>query len=99
MRIFGSNQEALRAAKLVPTKGTLPLAATLNWNEGGPCDRLNTVRGSPGGDCTLAVARYSSKLLLSVEVRRSAVIMPKLPRNTHFGLKLYASPRRGCQLL
>src|SRR5438105_1326245 len=47
----------------------------------------------------LAVARYSSKLLLRVEVSRSAVMIPKFPRKTHFGLKLYARPSRGCQLL
>src|SRR3989442_9335931 len=79
--------------------GTEPSCAVANLNDGGPCDRGKTVRGSPGGDWMLAVARYSSKLLLSAEVRRSAVMMPKLPRKTHFGLKLYASPRRGCQLL
>src|SRR5882724_5205512 len=80
-------------------KATEPSAPVVNLKDGGPCDSANTVRGSPGGDWMLAVARYSSKLLLSVEVKRSAVIMPKLPRKTHFGLKLYATPRRGCQLL
>src|SRR5260370_28127057 len=79
--------------------GAEPSCAVVNWNDGGPCDSAKTVRGSPGGDWILAVARYSSKLLFSVEVRRSAVIIPKLPRKTHFGLKLYATPRRGCQLL
>src|SRR5215510_8829024 len=98
MRMLGSNQVAVRPLKLVPKNGTEPSAAVVNVNGGGPCDRANTVRGSPGGDWMLAVARYSSKLLWSVEVRRSAVMMPKLPRKTHFGLKLYATPRRGCQL-
>src|SRR6476620_9731949 len=80
-------------------KGTEPSCAVTNLNAGGPCERAKTVRGSPGGAWMLAVARYSSKLLLSVDVRRSAVMIPKLPRKTHFGVKLYATPRRGCQLL
>src|SRR5262249_23373786 len=79
--------------------GADPSAAVVNLNDGGPCDRANTVRGSPTGDWILAVARYSSKLLLSVAVSKSAVMTPKLPRNTHFGLKLYAIPMRGCQFL
>src|SRR5882672_7453416 len=79
--------------------GTEPSCAVVNLNDGGPCESAKTVRGSPVGDWMLAVAKYSSKLALSVVVRRSAVMMPKLPRKTHFGLKLYASPRRGCQFL
>src|SRR5436190_11695721 len=79
--------------------GAEPSDAVANLIEGGPWDSANTVRGSPGGDWMLAVARYSSKLLFSVEVSRSAVMMPKLLRKTHFGLKLYATPNRGCQLL
>src|SRR5438552_18551423 len=79
--------------------GTEPAWAVANLSDGGPCDSANSVRGSPTGAWRLAVARYSSKLLLRVEVRRSAVMIPKLPRKTHFGLKLYATPRRGCQLL
>src|SRR5438105_4071625 len=66
--------------------------------DGGPCERVKIVRGSPGGACALAVARYSSKLLFSVEVSRSAVITPKLLRNTHLRVKLYARPRRGWKL-
>src|SRR4249920_873205 len=79
--------------------GTEPSWFKLNLNDGGPWESAKIVRGSPVGACRLAVARYSSKLLLRVEVSRSAVIMPKLPRNTHFGLKLYATPMRGWKLL
>src|SRR4030095_12889288 len=48
--------------------------------------------------CTFAVARYSSKLLLAVLVKTSEVIIPKFPRNTHFGRKFHAIPRRGWKL-
>src|SRR6266849_4099677 len=79
--------------------GAEPSWLVVNLKDGGPCERVKTVRGSPGGAWILAVATYSSKLLFSVEVNRSAVMIPKLPRKTHFGLKLYATPRRGCQFL
>src|SRR5262249_42793636 len=98
MRMFGSSQEAFRALKFVPTNGTLPSDPTLNLNEGGPWESRNATRGSPGGGWTFAVARYSSKFWLLALVNTSLCIMLKFDRNTHFGLKFQARPRRGSKL-
>src|SRR4051794_35105437 len=94
-RILGSIQDALRPEKFEPTNGALPLGAILNAAAPGPCDSLNAGRGSPTGDCTEAVAKYSSKFWLRLVMNRSCVRMPKLLRNTIRGRKFQASPTRG----
>src|SRR4051794_5527775 len=94
-RILGSIQEAFRLEKLVPTKGALPFAAMLNWTGPGPCERRNAGRGSPTGDWTAAVAKYSSKFCPSEVMNRSWVRIPKFPRNTMRGRTFQATPIRG----
>src|SRR5579884_2222735 len=94
-RMFGSSHDALRLEKFVPTNGALPFGAMLNATGPGPCDSRKAGRGSPTGDCTEAVAKYSSKFCPRLVTNRSCVMIPKLPRNTSFGLKFQATPIRG----
>src|SRR5437588_12494319 len=92
--MLGSIQEALRLEKLVPTKGALPPPAMLNGTEPGPCDSRKAGRGSPTGDCTAAVARYSSKFCPSAVMNRSCVMSPKFVRKTILGRKSHDTPKR-----
>src|SRR5215471_10845225 len=94
-RMFGSIHDAFRLEKFVPTNGALPLDAILNATGPGPCDSRNAGRGSPTGDCTAAVAKYSSKFWLRLVMNRSCVRIPKLLRKTILGLKFQATPTRG----
>src|SRR5947207_1527018 len=98
LRMFGSIQDAFRLEKLVPTNGALPSGAMLNATGPGPCDKRNAGRGSPTGDCTVPVAKYSSKFWPELVMNRSCVMRPKLPRKTSFGRKFHATPRRGWKL-
>src|SRR5213593_3249655 len=98
LRMFGSIQDAFRLEKLVPTNGALPSGAILNVTGPGPCDNRRAGRGSPTGDCTVPVAKYSSKFEPELVRNRSCVMRPKLLRKTSLGRKFHAKPTRGWKL-
>src|SRR5258708_1975967 len=92
---FGSLQVALRLPKLAPVYGTVPSEFTTYFIGPGPFCNWNRCRGSPVGCRIFKAPAYSSKPPVPA---LSTVMMPNEERNTHFGMKFHAKPRRGWKL-
>ena len=98
IRMFGSNQEALRLAKLVPENGTEPSGLMLNSECRRPLAQLKHRTRVPGRRLNGGRREILFEVLIQPLVIKSCVIMPNEERNTRLGLICQATPTRGWKL-